>query len=60
LKENLFEEKFFFLYQLQQPPQVSMEIPIYERKRYIERYLLQKEKENEAMEAAKRKASGGK
>jgi hypothetical protein len=55
LKENLLEEKFFFMYQLQQPPKVSMELPIHERKWYIERYLLQKEKENEAMEAAKRK-----
>lgn len=45
------------MYQLHIPPQVAMSVPIHERKWYIERFIHQKEKENEAMEAAKRKAS---
>jgi hypothetical protein len=41
------------------PPDVSMSMYINERKWMIERFIQQKEKENEAMEAAKRKASSG-
>jgi hypothetical protein len=53
------EEKFFFLYHMRLPPDVSMSMYINERKWMIERFIQQKEKENEAMEAAKRKASSG-
>ena len=51
------EEKFFFLYHMRLPPDFSMGMYINERKWMIERFILQKEKENEAMEAAKRKAA---
>ena len=37
-------------------PFLSMAIPIHERKWLIERFISQKEKENAAMESAKRKA----
>jgi hypothetical protein len=50
------EEKFFFLYHLKMPPHISMTMPINERKWHIERFILQKEKESEAMETIKRKA----
>jgi hypothetical protein len=50
------EEKFFFWYHFRTEPYISMSIPIFERKWYIERFITQKEKENEAMEDAKRKA----
>jgi hypothetical protein len=38
----------------------SMSLPISFRKWMIERYIEQKEKENEAMEAARKKAKSGK
>lgn len=50
------EEKFFFMYQLH--TEQCMTFPIHERKWYIERFIEQKEKENQAIESAKRK--GGK
>lgn len=55
LWENLMEEKFFFVYHLAGVKD-SMRLPINERKWMIERFIKQKNKENEAMEAAKRKA----
>jgi hypothetical protein len=55
------EEKFFFQYHMRLNPESVMELPINERKWMIRRFILQKNKENEAMEAARRKAkSGGK
>lgn len=51
------EEKWFFLYQLKMDPLVAMKWPIPERKWYMERFVIQKEKEHEAIEAAKRKNS---
>jgi hypothetical protein len=45
LWQALMEEKFFFLYYLQAGPEVSMTLPINERKWIIERYVKQKKKE---------------
>lgn len=56
LWENLMEEKFFFIYHLRMHPWLSMCMPVNERKWMIERFIQQKERENEAMEAARRKA----
>lgn len=50
------EEVFFFMYHLHLPRESFMSLPINERKWLIERFIQQKEKENEALEAAKRKA----
>jgi hypothetical protein len=50
------EDKFFFVYHLHMDPDTAMQMPIAERRWYIERFIKQKSKENEAMEAAKRKA----
>lgn len=49
------EEKFFFTYHMRSNPDIAMSMPIYERKWMIERFIKQKEKENQAMEAAQRK-----
>ncbi len=50
------EECFFFMYHLKQSRDNFMSLPINERKWLIERFVKQKEKENEAMESARRKA----
>ena len=50
------EEQFNFMYHLQMPPSVSMGMPVYERKWMINRFMEQKEKEHQAMEAARKKA----
>lgn len=50
------EELFFFMYHLNQSRANFMSLPINERKWIIERFIQQKERENEAMEAARRKA----
>jgi hypothetical protein len=50
------EEQFFFMYHLKQSRDSFMSLPINERKWLIERFVKQKEKENEAMESARRKA----
>jgi hypothetical protein len=52
----LLEEKFFYLYHLKRNPDEVMQWPINERKWYIERYIHQKQKENEQMEDAQKKA----
>lgn len=49
------EEKFFFKYHLNTSFKETMELPIAERKWFINRFIEQKEKENEAIEAEKRK-----
>ena len=50
------EEFFFFLYHLRQSREQFMSLSINERKWIISRFIQQKDKENEAMEAARRKA----
>ena len=48
------------MYHLNLPRESFMCLPINERKWLIERFISQKEKENEALEAAKRKAKAKK
>jgi hypothetical protein len=50
------EEVFFFEYYLHESRNNTLAIPINERKWLIARFFEQKERENEAMEKAKRKA----
>jgi len=59
LWNNLSEEIFFFQYHMHLPMSGSMSMPINLRRWMIERFIMQKEKENEAMEAARRKAQAG-
>jgi hypothetical protein len=54
--KGLAEEIFFFQYHLNLAMSGSMSLPINLRKWMIERFIEQKEKENEAMEASRRKA----
>jgi hypothetical protein len=54
--KGLAEEIFFFQYHLRLDMQGTMRLPINMRKWMIERFIEQKDKENEAMEASKRKA----
>lgn len=53
---GLAEEIFFFQYHLQLSMAGSMSLPINLRAWMIERFIEQKEKENNAMEASRRKA----
>ena len=55
LWEALMEEKFFFLYNMRLPPRLAMDLPINERKWMIHRFIQQRERENQAAEAARRK-----
>jgi len=50
------EEMFFFIYHLRQSRENFLALPINERKWIISRFIQQKERENEAMEAARKKA----
>lgn len=50
------EEMFFFMYHLRQNRESFLALPINERKWIISRFIEQKEKENKAMEDARRKA----
>ena len=50
------EEKFFFQYHMHLDWDNCMRMPINERKWMIERFIKQKDKENQAIEAAKSKA----
>ena len=50
------EEMFFFMYHMRQCRDEFLSLPINERKWMIDRFIRQKEKENEAMEAARKKA----
>lgn len=50
------EEMFFFMYHLRQSREDFLALPINERKWMIERFIKQKDTENDAMESAKRKA----
>ena len=54
--KNLMEEIFFFQYHLHLDKQKAMSYEITERKWMIERFIQQKTKENEQMEAERRKA----
>lgn len=56
LWKSLAEEIFFFQYQLKLPMSGSMSLPINLRKWMIERFIEQKEAENKAMEASRRKS----
>jgi hypothetical protein len=56
LWQGLAEEIFFFQYHLRLNHSETMTMPINLRKWMIERFITQKEKENEAMEASRRKA----
>jgi hypothetical protein len=56
LWSNLMEETFFFMYHLHRGRKDVMQMPINERKWVVERFIQQKERENEALEAAKRKS----
>lgn len=47
------------MYHLKLPPAQSMKFDIHTRRWMIERFMKQKQKENEAIEAAKRKAKSG-
>lgn len=58
--KQLAEEIFFFQYHMQLSMSGSMSLPINLRKYMIERFIQQKEKENEAAEAARRKANSRK
>lgn len=49
------EEQFFFQYHLHMPKSESMSLPIHERKWLIQRFIQQKQKENEALNKAKKK-----
>ena len=53
MRQNLLEEKFFFWYHYRTDPGISMSLPIIDRKWYIDRYIEQKERENQLIEAAK-------
>lgn len=55
--KGLAEEIFFFQYHLHLDMLGSMRLPINMRKWMIERFVEQKEKENEAMEATRRKSA---
>ena len=56
LWKNLMEEIFFFQYHLHLDKYACMSYPIIERKWLIERFIQQKNKENEQIEAERRKA----
>ena len=43
------EEKFFYMYHLKLNYNLCMALPIYERKWYVEKFIQQKERENEMM-----------
>ena len=54
------EEKFFFLYHMHCDWDSSMKMPINERKWMIERFIQQKDRENQAIQSAKSKNKTGK
>lgn len=56
LWEKLEEEIFFFMYHMRQERSKVLQMPINSRKWIIQRFIQQKEKENEAMDAARRKS----
>jgi hypothetical protein len=56
LEFNLHEEVFFFMYNLSQPRSEPYKMTAQERKFHIYRFIEQKEKEHEAIEAERNKA----
>ncbi len=48
------EELFFFQYHMHMSKQDCMSLPVHERKWLIQRFIQQKQKENEAIERAKK------
>jgi len=55
LWENLAEEIFFFLYHMKQPMSETLKLQINMRKWLINKFVEQKDRENEHMEAERRK-----
>jgi hypothetical protein len=55
--KSLFEEIHFFLYHYHLEPEKSMRLSPILRKWLINRFIEQKEQENQAMEAARKKAT---
>lgn len=53
--DNLAEEIFFFQYFLKLPYRYCMQLPINLRKWMVERFIDQKEKEQAALEAERKK-----
>jgi hypothetical protein len=49
------EEIFFFQYHMHMSRSECMTLPVYERKWLVHRFIEQKEKEQKAMESAKKK-----
>jgi hypothetical protein len=49
------EELFFFQYHMHMSKQDCMSLPIHERKWLVQRFIEQKQKEKEAMDAARKK-----
>ena len=56
MKEDLFEEVFFFMYHMQIPKQFVLGMDYEERKWIINRFVEQKRRENEEIEKANSKA----
>lgn len=56
LGKNLLEEIFFFMYNLGRNAHETLNLPINTRKWLTARFVEQKEKENEAIEAQRRAA----
>jgi hypothetical protein len=50
------EEKFFFQYHMHMDWENAFNMPVFERRWLIDRFVHQKEKENEAIESAQRKS----
>jgi len=46
------EEKFFFFYNFKVSPSIVMQLPIHERRWFIERFIQQRQREDEHMQSA--------
>ena len=53
---SLFEEMFFFQYHLKLDMFQAMKMPVWWRRWFVDRFVYQKDKENEAIEKAQKKA----
>lgn len=53
---SLLEEMFFFQYHLHYDMDKAMKMPIFWRRWFVDRFIHQKDKENEAIEKAQQKA----
>ncbi len=54
--EQLREEQWFYLYNFQMPPWETNQLPILERKWFIDRFIKQKEREKEAYDRERSKS----